>query len=529
MELQPAALYQAVIDDTASCAAVDDTSGFAARVLRTTILKKCRDNRSESARIIAINHFCGRARSATPTLPDLSYARGYLHRLLWAIEPEEVVDGMRPGPGSSIDMHWKSTSCFTKIAHGNPTVSSFELYQTYLYLLENYDPCWYSAEILRRNRYGAPRVVNYNRVVCVPKTSEIDRVIAVEPTINSIMQQGVKFALERRLKSVGIDLATQPDKNRHMARLGSMGYGLATVDFTAASDSISRSLVQSLVPRDWFETLVDVSSPSFKVDDEIINADRIMLSMGNATTFPLQTLIFLSLVYQVYAEKGERFAVNETVAVFGDDVILLQHCCERFLELASSVGFLPNPEKTFFSGEFRESCGADWLNGRNVRGVYCRSLKDIGSVLSLRNQLAAWSYRHSVSLPRTLRYLDRYLCKRGFALRVPHSAPIDSGIRSRKGRAVFDKTLYCLVVPRLCVLPPKQRSARRLIRVHSGFVTLGHLLGGLRGGMLMERPLSGPRSGRKKFQFYNWDDPMSGERWMYDCSRTSAGFVSREG
>lgn len=529
MELQPAVLYKAVMDDTASSSAVDDTSGFAARVLRETILKKCRDSRSSDAGDKAIDQFLDRARSPLPPLPDLGFARGFLHSHLWACEPEEIVEGMRPGPGSSLKMESKSTSAYMKIAHGCLTTSSFELYQVYLYLLMEYDQCWYSAEILRRAHYGHPEVVNHNKVVCVPKTSKIDRVIAVEPTLNTVMQQGAKSALERRLSRLGIDLATQPDKNRHLSRLGSMGHGLCTIDFTAASDSISRSLVQSLIPEDWYYLLSLVASPNFSVRGVIIEADRIMLSMGNATTFPLQTLIFLALAYQVYAELGEDFKVNENVAVFGDDVIVTERCCARFLELAQSVGFTPNPEKTFFSGSFRESCGADWYNGVNVRGVYVRTLRDIGSVLSLRNQLAAWSYRHNIGLPLALRYLDRYLCKRGYALRVPLSAPIDSGIRVRKGQATFDNMLYCFTVPRLCVLPPKQRSARKWTRVHPGFITLGHLLGGLRSGMLMERPLSGTRRRRMDFQFYDWETPVPAEQWMYDCCRISAGFVAREG
>lgn len=526
MELQPAVLFEAVMDDTAACYTDTSTSGFAAQVLRRTILKKCSDSRLKDAGDRAIDQFIDRARSPIPIVEGLEFARGFLHQSLWAIEPEELVRGMRPGPGSSIQMFQKSTSCYMKIAHGRPTVSSFDAYKTYLYLLENYDPCWYAAEILRRKSYGAPVVVNHNRVTTVPKTNEIDRVIAVEPTINSILQQGVKSCLETRLSALGIDLGTQPDINRALARKGSLDGSLSTVDFSAASDSISRALVTSIFPKDVAELVLEVSSPNFQVRGELLSNERIALSMGNAITFPLQTFVFLSLVYQVYQKRGIPFRVGDNVAVFGDDVILDTDACADFLALAERVGFTPNPEKTFSSGEFRESCGADWLCGRNVRGVYCKTLKDLGSVVSLRNQLAAWSMRHMCPLSKTLRYLDRYLCRRGYALRVPLSAPIDSGIRVLKGQATFDRELYCLTVPYLCVLPPKKRPARKYSRVHPGFVTLGHLLGGLRSGMLCERPLSGTARSKKPFHFYMWGAPIESERWMYDYSRTSSGIVA---
>jgi hypothetical protein len=85
-------------------------------------------------------------------------------------------------------------------------------------------------------------------------------------------------------------------------------------------------------------------------------------SMGNGFCFPLETLIFAACCHSVGAGiAGTDFSV------YGDDIILRKAFAGDALKLLRVLGFSPNASKTFISGPFRESCGADWFGGVDVR------------------------------------------------------------------------------------------------------------------------------------------------------------------
>jgi hypothetical protein len=81
--------------------------------------------------------------------------------------------------------------------------------------------------------------------------------------------------------------------------------------------------------------------------------------MGNGFCFPLETLIFAS-VCKLYSRP-------EDFSVYGDDIIVRQSVAQEVLKTLWAIGFRHNPDKTFLQGQFRESCGADWFAGRDVR------------------------------------------------------------------------------------------------------------------------------------------------------------------
>lgn len=87
--------------------------------------------------------------------------------------------------------------------------------------------------------------------------------------------------------------------------------------------------------------------------------------MGNGFSFPLETLIFASLVHSVYAETGDT-----VYRVYGDDIIVQQSSALLLIELLRYSGFRLNVDKSFVFGQFRESCGADYFGGINVRPYY---------------------------------------------------------------------------------------------------------------------------------------------------------------
>jgi len=141
--------------------------------------------------------------------------------------------------------------------------------------------------------------------------------------------------------------------------------GFSTIDLSSASDSISTELCRELLPPDWFYFLNRVRSPAYVISELGVEEPRRyekFVTMGNGFCFPLQTLLFASLVHAVdpTAKPGSDFRV------FGDDIIVRQKIAREVIRLLAKVGFRTNVRKTFVSGPFRESCGSNWYKGEDV-------------------------------------------------------------------------------------------------------------------------------------------------------------------
>lgn len=232
----------------------------------------------------------------------------------------------------------------------------FELLQ----LVEGRPVCLDPEEFERSFR-AKLELVHYNKVVTVPKTSLVDRTIAVEPLLNGYLQKGVDVYLRLCLKRVGIDLTDQR-RNQFLAYQGSLlddPDPFCTIDLSSASDTISVGAARLLLPDEWYHFLDAIRSPAFKFESrEPIRYSK-FVSMGNGFCFPLETLIFAS-VCALYSEPKD-------FAVYGDDIVCRQSVAKKVLKTLWSFGFRHNPDKTFLEGPFRESCGADWYAGLNVR------------------------------------------------------------------------------------------------------------------------------------------------------------------
>jgi hypothetical protein len=120
-------------------------------------------------------------------------------------------------------------------------------------------------------------------------------------------------------------------------------------------------------------------------------------SMGNATTFPVETLVFWSLAVAstwVTKNPGKNAWPSEIlkkvrVLQYGDDCILPSSAAPFYMELSSSLGLIVNAEKSHWlsSDGFRESCGGDYLHGRALAVVKPRRPRR----LALSN-LEPWLY-----------------------------------------------------------------------------------------------------------------------------------------
>jgi hypothetical protein len=206
------------------------------------------------------------------------------------------------------------------------------------------------------------------RLTFVPKDAKVLRPIVVEPSLNGMAQLGIGAYLKGRiLRCTGLDLTDQ-ERNRRLACKGSIDGSLASIDLSSASDTLSLGLVHDLLPADWVEFLSRYRSESVTYGDFSLLLEKFS-SMGNGYTFELESLIFWALAWGCCQHLG--LPVDD-LGVFGDDIIVPTPAVGLLFEVLDWCGFWVNTSKSYWSGPFRESCGADWLAGKDVRPFFIR-------------------------------------------------------------------------------------------------------------------------------------------------------------
>lgn len=228
-----------------------------------------------------------------------------------------------------------------------------------------------------------------SRMVSVPKTISSPRLIAVEPSENQWCQQNVWHYFRTRTKNSWINdfiRFTDQSLNQDLCRKGSEDGSLATVDLSSASDRVSCEAVGQL-----FRTRPDLLSALRATRTQFISQNvsrkgpsgavalRKFSTMGNACTFPVQSILFLSvtLAATLSARKlpvtmENILALRGSVSVFGDDIIVPVESRIPFERLMEALYLQINPKKTFWTGLFRESCGVDSMQGVSVTPSYWR-------------------------------------------------------------------------------------------------------------------------------------------------------------
>jgi len=221
---------------------------------------------------------------------------------------------------------------------------------------------WYRSLVSRQPLGGPHKFVRGNRFTTVPKTALKDRGICVEPSVNVFLQKPVGRAIKRRIfRKFGYDLNFGQQRHQSLAQLASRTGSHATIDLEAASDTVSLEVVRYLLPPQWFDLLYTLRSGFTNIDGKTVKLEKFS-SMGNGYTFELETIIFASLAYACGAgQYGSDFLV------FGDDIIVKTEIATNLLLVLGYCGFVPNKDKTYLTGPFRESCGGDFFNGTPVR------------------------------------------------------------------------------------------------------------------------------------------------------------------
>lgn len=219
-----------------------------------------------------------------------------------------------------------------------------------------------------------------NKIVFVPKNYKAMRTIAKEEVARQVFMSEGAHILDRTIDSFsGIYPAPKrmslhdQTNNQLAAKIGSVDNGLATLDLSAASDSISCSLIRDVFPNDWVKYIYEFRSKTAVVDDKEVQLHMIS-TMGSRLTFPIETLLFYAIARaatDTYAEFAGDFKHFEDVLAYGDDIIVPTPAAATCIEFLTSLGFKVNTEKSFYGHEnYRESCGEEYLYGYEVSSRY---------------------------------------------------------------------------------------------------------------------------------------------------------------
>lgn len=348
------------------------------------------------------------------------------------------------GPGATLTLSSKHSTPVDKIREDRISVTYGCLTAIQRCISEDYH--WLSARGIHAEGpvsllSGEFQIVPGNRITTVPKNAKTDRVIACEPTGNIFIQKGLGTYIRRRLHRFGVDLNDQTINQVRSSVAYDQGY--VTVDLKNASDTISKGLVETLLPLDWFLMLDLARSPEYILDKGRGRYEK-WSSMGNGYTFELESLIFYSLAYAVHRSVSPSRALP---SVYGDDVIVTCEGYPVFKELLEYCGFEVNSTKTHCDSGFRESCGKHYMYGVDVTPMYQKEeLVEVNEVLALANRLRRYSFckiGDFLYCDQAFRAIWNYVASAtSFRFVLPLLTQSDAGL------VVSTQDLECLKLPR---------------------------------------------------------------------------------
>jgi hypothetical protein len=318
-----------------------------------------------------------------PNVWLLNATKRKIASILGDFVPDEMFEYANWGPGVTLMIKGERATSVNKFQY--ETGITRDLYSLFSRFDFDRYPIWQDH---LGNLPGYPTFEVGSNTVTVPKDAKTDRVISVEPGINLWFQKGIGQMIRHRLRSKGVNLNDQ-SRNQHLARIA-LKRELATVDFSSASDSISLELVRELIPPDWFEWMDTLRSHYGRIKDRVFKWEKFS-SMGNGFTFELESLIFFAAANAVAEFQGLD---TSDISAYGDDVIIPSTCFKLFSDYSYFLGFTVNESKSFFSGEFRESCGSYYLSGVDVKPIFLKKrLTTLETVFKFGNAVRRLSHR----------------------------------------------------------------------------------------------------------------------------------------
>ena len=312
--------------------------------------------------------------------------------ILTSFTADEFVDNAGWGPGVSTLLKGSEVSAFNKF-HAERGITR-DLYRLVKPWFTRAYPTWFFASTdmgPNPDLDGLFTMQAGNEVITVPKNSKTDRVIAVEPGFNTWFQKSIGTMIRRRLKGQGIDLNSQ-ERNQQLSELSSLDDSLCTVDFSSASDSISKTVVRTLIRDNRWLSIMEACRSKYGTLDKSLFKWNKFSAMGNGFTFELESLIFFATAFAVCEELGLS---TESISVFGDDVIIPKEAFTLYSSFTEFLGFRVNKKKSFSSSYFRESCGSHYFDGLDCKPIYLKKrVSNVEAVFKLANSVRLLAHRY---------------------------------------------------------------------------------------------------------------------------------------
>jgi len=226
------------------------------------------------------------------------------------------------------------------------------------------------------------------KVTLVPKTLKTPRIIAIEPVCMQYAQQAIRSALYESIESSVLTAGhvnfSDQSINQKLAMISSKTGQLATIDLSDASDRVPRDLALEMFRSSpEIKGAIDACRSRYAKlpDGRIIGPLSKFASMGSALCFPVESMYFYTICVAALLEfrglpvtRRNVFNCSRDVYVYGDDIIVPSDAAVFVLDNLRKYNCRPNPDKTFETGKFRESCGLDAYNGYPVNPVYLRKV-----------------------------------------------------------------------------------------------------------------------------------------------------------
>lgn len=318
-----------------------------------------------------------------PVPPLFREARRQISGIIGSLDYREVLP--KHGPGAVFPPHRPCEK--SNFIHCAPIAEYYPYDQLFNGLPE------LGADDLRQHHPESTSKDVLCRMTAVPKDSRGPRLISVHPKECIWLQQGQRTILERRIESHRLTRGRvnfrDQSINGKLALSSSKDRKFVTIDLKEASDRVSKVLIEYLLG--YHAKVLGCSRASHVLCLDGSTAElHLWAPMGNCLTFPIESIVFWSLVRAgILCRHGHHC---DDVYVFGDDIIVPTQYYDGAIYGLVMAGLIPNFSKTFRKGLFRESCGVDAYNGEDVtpyrmkvRGV--NSYSDAESLCDLAKRL----------------------------------------------------------------------------------------------------------------------------------------------
>lgn len=281
----------------------------------------------------------------------------------------------------------------------------------------------------------------------VAKDLTKDRSMAMEPNKTMLFQQGFRHVFEDLISnswlSRFIHLHDQ-SFNQFGAWLGSCDQSLATIDLSAASDSLSIKLLRRIFPNHLRHPLEVTRTPVINFLGEEFNVEK-YAPMGSALCFPIQCITYALIVLyaymlyfarlyggdhqgrllSAYLANPKRFLSEYILGDFdflqedeerlqpflcyGDDLVVDSRVYDIVVELLMACGFECNLSKSYTGSQaYRESCGEHYWNGDCITPYYLR-IHDFSFTSCNSNMFASMIAMINAAFIHKRKHLRKYL------------------------------------------------------------------------------------------------------------------------